>query len=150
MLVTPGARGWLWEIARQSRSLPQSPDMEVLEILLVEVPHYAICALFPLGGVQSSLRDTHPLKEQTPMTHHPDIRKTRQSGAGALALFGAFASLCLGISVSAGDIKVVGTTLLSLKYPFLVSIDDAIKTEAAKQGIDLLMAKSIGRNNISA
>lgn len=72
------------------------------------------------------------------MTHHSGIRKTRRSGAGALALFGAFATLCLGISVSAGDIKVVGTTLLSLKYPFLVSIDDAMKTEAAKQGIDLL------------
>ena len=42
------------------------PDMEVLEILLVEVPLYAICASFPLGGVQRSLRDTHPLKEQNP------------------------------------------------------------------------------------
>jgi ABC-type sugar transport system substrate-binding protein len=71
------------------------------------------------------------------MTHYPSIRKTRQSGAGALALFGAFATLCLGISMSAGDIKVVGTTLLSLKYPFLVSLGDAMKTEAAKQGIDL-------------
>ena len=42
------------------------PYMEVLEILLAEMPHYAICALFPLGGVQSCLRDTHPLKEQIP------------------------------------------------------------------------------------
>ena len=47
------------------------------------------------------------------------------------------AAIFLGISVSAGDIKVVGATLLSLKYPFLVSIDDAMKAEAAKQGIDL-------------
>jgi ABC-type sugar transport system substrate-binding protein len=74
------------------------------------------------------------------MTDYAGIRKTRQSGVGAVALFSAlaFASVCLGASVLAGDMKVVGTTLLSLQYPFLVSIDNAMKTEAAKQGIDLL------------
>ena len=53
-------------MALGDRPTAQGPYMEILEILLVEVPHYAICALFPLGGVQSSLRDTHPLKEQNP------------------------------------------------------------------------------------
>jgi hypothetical protein len=32
--------------------------------------------------------------------------------------------------------KVVGATLLSLQHPFLLSLDNAMKTEAAKQGID--------------
>jgi ABC-type sugar transport system substrate-binding protein len=42
----------------------------------------------------------------------------------------AFATLWLGASVLAGDMKVVGTTLLSLQYPFLISLDiDAGKME---------------------
>ena len=72
------------------------------------------------------------------MTDYSRIRKTRQFGAGALFGALAFATICLGPSVWAEDMKSVGATLLSLQYPFLVSIDNAMKTEAAKQRIDLI------------
>jgi ABC-type sugar transport system substrate-binding protein len=41
-------------------------------------------------------------------------------------------------SVSAAGKKVVGVTLLSLQSPFLVIVDNAMKSEAAKEGIDLI------------
>jgi ABC-type sugar transport system substrate-binding protein len=41
-------------------------------------------------------------------------------------------------SVSAADKKTVGATLLSLQYPFLVTLDEAMKAEATKNGIDLV------------
>jgi ABC-type sugar transport system substrate-binding protein len=58
----------------------------------------------------------------------------------AVVLFSAVAlgALCLADSVSAGDKKVIGVTLLSLQYPFLVTVNEAMKVEAAKEDIDLI------------
>ncbi len=39
---------------------------------------------------------------------------------------------------SDGDTPVVGATLLSLEYPFLVTLDEAMKAEADAQGIALI------------
>jgi ABC-type xylose transport system substrate-binding protein len=49
-----------------------------------------------------------------------------------------FATVCLADFASAADKKVVGTTLLSLQSPFLVTVDNAMKGEAAKEDIDLV------------
>lgn len=58
---------------------------------------------------------------------------------GALTL-SALALTTFGVadSASAADKKVVGATLLSLQYPFLVTLDNAMKAEAAKHGIALI------------
>jgi ABC-type sugar transport system substrate-binding protein len=67
-------------------------------------------------------------------------RKTSWVRVGCLALFSAvaLAAICLADSVLAGEKKIVGATLLSLKYPFLVTVGNAMNSEAAKEGIDLV------------
>jgi ABC-type sugar transport system substrate-binding protein len=75
------------------------------------------------------------------MPQHSHLRKIRQTATGATVLAGvvAIATLCLAAFAWAADNKkVVGVTLLSLQYPFLIVLDDAMEAEAAKQGIDLL------------
>jgi len=73
------------------------------------------------------------------MSHYSSFRKTWQSAVGALTLSAAALTILSGVdSVSAADKKVVGATLLSLQYPFLVTLDEAMKAEAAKNGIDLV------------
>jgi len=50
----------------------------------------------------------------------------------------ALVTLCLAGPVRAGDRGMVGALLLSLRYPFLVTLNNAMETEAAKQGVDLV------------
>ena len=51
----------------------------------------------------------------------------------------ALSAICLTANpLSAANKKVVGATLLSLQYPFLVTLDKAMKAEASKHGIDLV------------
>jgi ABC-type sugar transport system substrate-binding protein len=73
------------------------------------------------------------------MSPHPYFRSARRRVLGALTL-SALALTTFGVadSASAADKKVVGATLLSLQYPFLVTLDNAMKAEAAKHGIALI------------
>ena len=70
------------------------------------------------------------------MSHHPLLRKAWHAKLGFVAF--ALAALCLADSGSAVDTKVVGATLLSLQYPFLVTLQNALQAEAAKEGIGLV------------
>jgi ABC-type sugar transport system substrate-binding protein len=74
------------------------------------------------------------------MSYYSSCRKAWQSAIGTVALFStvATAAFCLVDSAFAADRKVVGATLLSLQYPFLVTLDNAMNAEAAKQGIELV------------
>jgi ABC-type sugar transport system substrate-binding protein len=73
------------------------------------------------------------------MLQKPYCRKIWHSAMGALIVSAtALTTFCLADSVSAADKKVVGATLLSLQYPFLVTLDEAMKAEATKGGIDLV------------
>jgi ABC-type sugar transport system substrate-binding protein len=74
------------------------------------------------------------------MSHYSFLKKTWQSALGAVALVSAvsLATICLPDSASAADKKVVGATLLSLQYPFLVTLNNAMKAEAAKHSIELV------------
>jgi len=74
------------------------------------------------------------------MTHYSHYRHTWKSMAMGLFAFGltALAMTSLVSPASASDKKVVGVTLLSLQYPFLVTLDNAMKAEAAKEGIELI------------
>jgi ABC-type sugar transport system substrate-binding protein len=67
-------------------------------------------------------------------------KKALQATAKAVALVNAVAlvTFCLAALVLAGEKRVVGATLLSLQYPFLVTLGDAMKAEAARQGSDLV------------
>lgn len=58
------------------------------------------------------------------------------SGASAAATTSAASGSTA--ATTTGGKKVVGVTLLSLQYPFLVTLDNAMKAEAAKKGIDLI------------
>jgi inositol transport system substrate-binding protein len=58
--------------------------------------------------------------------------------AGAVAL----AVLCLADSAAADEKKVVGATLLSLQFPYVVAVSEAMKAEAAKEGLDLICLDS--------
>jgi ABC-type sugar transport system substrate-binding protein len=74
------------------------------------------------------------------MSHYCSGKIIRQTALPAVALVCAvtFAALFLADSGSAAAKKVVGVTLLSLQSPFLVTVDNAMKAEAAKEGIDLV------------
>jgi inositol transport system substrate-binding protein len=50
----------------------------------------------------------------------------------------ALLTFSLASPVRAGEKRVVGALLLSLQYPFLVTLNKAMETEAAEQGIDLV------------
>lgn len=73
------------------------------------------------------------------MSPHCYFRSARRCALAALTL-SALALTTFGVtdSASAADKKVVGATLLSLQYPFLVTLDNAMKAEAAKHGIALI------------
>ena len=73
------------------------------------------------------------------MPQYSSFRKTWQFAVGALTLSATALTNLSGVdSVSAADKKTVGATLLSLQYPFLVTLDEAMKAEATKNGIDLV------------
>jgi ABC-type sugar transport system substrate-binding protein len=73
------------------------------------------------------------------MLHSANFEKTWQSLIRGVALVTPMAlALCFSNSASAADKKVVGATLLSLQYPFLVTLDNTMKAEAAKQGVGLV------------
>jgi ABC-type sugar transport system substrate-binding protein len=73
------------------------------------------------------------------MPQYSSFRKTWQFAVGALTLSATALTILSGVdSVSAADKKTVGATLLSLQYPFLVTLDEAMKAEATKNGIDLV------------
>jgi inositol transport system substrate-binding protein len=57
---------------------------------------------------------------------------------GAVAL----AVLCLANSAAADDKKVLGATVLSLQFPYVVALSEAMKAEAAKEGFDLICLDS--------
>jgi inositol transport system substrate-binding protein len=57
---------------------------------------------------------------------------------GAVAL----AALCLADSAAANDKKVLGATLLSLQFPYVVAVSEAMKVEAAKEGLELILLDS--------
>src|SRR5271154_6082054 len=59
-------------------------------------------------------------------------------GMGGLVNAAALVTLCLVGPVRAGERAVVGAVLLSLQYPFLVTLNNAMATEAAKQGLELV------------
>jgi ABC-type sugar transport system substrate-binding protein len=70
------------------------------------------------------------------MSQNSYFKKTWQSALTLSAI--ALTTFSVATSVSAADKKVVGATLLSLQYPFLVTLDNAMKAEATKHGIDLV------------
>lgn len=73
------------------------------------------------------------------MSHYPSLRKIWKSALSALTLSATALSILSCVdSVSAAEKKVVGATLLSLQYPFLVTLDEAMKAGATKNGIDLI------------
>jgi ABC-type sugar transport system substrate-binding protein len=73
------------------------------------------------------------------MLHSANFEKTWRSLVRGGALVTAVAlALCFSNTASAADKKVVGATLLSLQYPFLVTLDNAMNAEAAKQGVGLV------------
>lgn len=73
------------------------------------------------------------------MSHKCDSKKTWRSTVGALTVSAiALTALSIVNYAPAADKKVVGATLLSLQYPFLVTLDNAMKAEATKYGIDLV------------
>jgi inositol transport system substrate-binding protein len=70
--------------------------------------------------------------------------KNGLSSVRAVALVAALglAILSLADRGSAGDKKVVGTTVLSLQSPYVIALDDAMKVQAASEGIDLVFLDS--------
>lgn len=70
-------------------------------------------------------------------SYHRHTFKSPAAGLLGFALI-AFATACFVSSAAASDKKAVGVTLLSLQYPFLVTLDNAMKAEAAKDGIELI------------
>ena len=76
-------------------------------------------------------------------------RKRRSNAVRHAPIIGAslvsavvLAALCLANAGSAGDKKVVGATLLNLHSPYLVTVEEAMKVEAAKLDIDLVSLDS--------
>jgi ABC-type sugar transport system substrate-binding protein len=78
------------------------------------------------------------------MSDYSYRRKTRLYAGGSAALVSALAVaiFCLSDSVSAGDKKVVGVTLVNLRSPYVATVGEAMNVEAAKQGIDLISIDS--------
>ena len=71
-------------------------------------------------------------------------RKTWRSTLRVATLAGAvaFAAFRLVDSTLAADNKVIGATVLSLQYPYLVAVSEAMKAEAAKEGLGLISLDS--------
>jgi len=69
------------------------------------------------------------------MSHYCSGKIIRLAALRAVVLVSAvtLATLSLADSGSAAAKKVVGVTLLSLQSPFLVTVDNAMKAEAAKE-----------------
>ena len=78
------------------------------------------------------------------MSDYSYRRKTRLYAGASVALVSALAVaiFCLTDSVWAGDKKVVGVTLVNLRSPYVATVGEAMKVEAAKQGIDLISIDS--------
>jgi len=74
------------------------------------------------------------------MSRDYSCRGTCQAALRAAALISVVTLAILSVAgpVSAVGKKVVGVTLLSLQSPFLVTLDNAMKSEAAREGIDLV------------
>jgi inositol transport system substrate-binding protein len=72
------------------------------------------------------------------------VRKTWQSRVGVVAVTCAVALgvFWLADPVSASDKKVIGVTLLSFDSPYVSAVADAMKVEAAIEGIDLVTVNS--------
>jgi ABC-type sugar transport system substrate-binding protein len=77
-----------------------------------------------------------------PVLHPP--RKAWHSAVGPVALVSAIALafLCLANPASAGNQKVVGVTLFNFQNPYVATVGDAMKVEAAKLDIDLVSLDS--------
>jgi inositol transport system substrate-binding protein len=56
----------------------------------------------------------------------------------ALAGTVTLGTFCFADFAAAADKKVMGVTLLSLQFPYVVAVLDAMKAEAAKEGIDMV------------
>lgn len=78
------------------------------------------------------------------MSRYSYCKRTWRSAVATVALSSAFvlATLCLADSVAAGERKVVGVTLLSLQSPYVIALDDVMKAEAVREGIDLVSLDS--------
>jgi inositol transport system substrate-binding protein len=70
------------------------------------------------------------------ITWRSTLRVATLAGAVALAAFG------LVDSALAADKKVIGAVVLNLQSPYLVAINEAMKAEAAKEGLDLISLDS--------
>jgi ABC-type sugar transport system substrate-binding protein len=92
-----------------------------------------------LFGRQHNTQTPLHQKGKIRMSQYSHFERAWRSAVGAVALAGAVGlAICSSGSALAADKKVVGTTLLSLQYPFLVTLDNAMKAEAAKQGVGLI------------
>jgi ABC-type sugar transport system substrate-binding protein len=114
-----------------------STDRCKSDSLHMSVPNNAI--------LSTAQRHTYQcVREQPPISRYSDCKRTWQSAAGTVALSSALvlATLCLADSVAAGERKVVGVTLLSLQSPYVIALDDAMKAEAVREGIDLISLDS--------
>ncbi|MEA4944522.1 MAG: sugar ABC transporter substrate-binding protein [Propionicimonas sp.] len=65
------------------------------------------------------------------------ILSTVLLSTGVAACSNSPAASSSGASSTAASSKKVGATLLSLQYPFLVTLDDAMKAQAEKSGVEL-------------
>jgi len=66
------------------------------------------------------------------------LTKTFPGATVSTALFGALAIFWSTDCATAADQKVVGSTLLSLAYPFLTTPSEAMKMEADLKGIKIV------------
>jgi hypothetical protein len=62
-----------------------------------------------------------------------------QAAVGSVAIAAAVAcgTLCLGESEPPGNKKGVGVTLLNIQFSFVAAVGDAMKAQAAKEGVGL-------------
>jgi ABC-type sugar transport system substrate-binding protein len=84
------------------------------------------------------------IAEGGPRSQFSASRKTWQSTVGVVAVTCAVALGLFGFAdpVSASNKKVVGVTLLSFDSPYVSAVADAMKAEAAIEGIDLVTVDS--------
>jgi ABC-type sugar transport system substrate-binding protein len=78
------------------------------------------------------------------ISHYWRGRKSWWSTLRVATLVGAVAFAALGLvdSTLAANKKVIGATVLSLQSPYLVAISEAMKAEAAKEGLGLISLDS--------
>jgi ABC-type sugar transport system substrate-binding protein len=72
------------------------------------------------------------------MSRSSYLRKIFPGAPGTIAMVSALALFWSAVFAAAADQKVVGSTLLSLAYPFLTTLGEAMKMEAKQKGIELL------------